>query len=88
MTNSKKETIVECLKSLRWRNPKCVILLIIYNFSSHWSNLVKNAAKDLNIELCYLPPYSPQLQPVEKIWKSMKRFISEFKIGMALKIKN
>ena len=34
MTNSKKETIVECLKSLRRRNPKGIILLIIYNLSS------------------------------------------------------
>ena len=85
MENSKKETIVKCFESLRRRNPKGVILLIIDNFSSHRSDFVKNRAQELNIELCYLPPYSPQLQPIEKIWKSMKRYMSEFKIGVALK---
>ena len=55
MDNSKKETIVECLESLRERNPKGVILIIIDNFSSHRSDLVQDVAKELNIELCYLP---------------------------------
>ena len=87
MPNSKKETIVECFKSLRERNPNGVILLIIDNFSSHRSDLVKEAAKELNIELCYLPPYSPKLQPIEKIWKDMKRFMSEYKLGATLKDK-
>jgi len=85
MENSKKETILECFKSLRAKNPKGVILLIIDNFRSHTSNFIKEEAIKLNIELCYLPPYSPQLQPIEKIWKDMKRFMSEFKIGVALK---
>ena len=85
MENSNKETIIECFKSLRQRNPKGVILLIIDNFSSHRSDPVKDAATELNIELCYLPPYSPQLQPIEKIWKDMKRFLSEFKIGATLR---
>ncbi len=85
MENSKKETILECFKSLRAKNPNGVILLIIDNFSSHTSNFIKEESIKLNIELCYLPSYSPQLQPIEKIWKDMKRFMSEFKISVALK---
>lgn len=85
MENSKKETIVECLKSLREKNPIGVIVLIIDNFSSHRSTLVKEEAAKLNIELCYLPAYSPQLQPIEKIWKDIKRFLSEYKVSVALK---
>ena len=85
MENSKKETILECFKSLRVKNPNGVILLIIDNFRSHTSTFIKEEAIKLNIELCYLPPYSPQLQPIEKIWKDMKRFMSEFKISVALK---
>ena len=80
LENSKKETIVEVMKSLRKKNPKGVILLLIDNFSSHISNLVKDSAKELNKELCYLPPYSPQLQPEEKIWYEIKRKLSEFKV--------
>lgn len=85
MENSKKETIFECFESLRRRNPNGVILLIIDNFRSHTATATQEFAKTLNIELCYLPSYSPQLQPIEKIWKDMKRFLSEFKIGVALK---
>ena len=85
MENSKKETIIECFKSLRRRNPHGVILLIIDNYRGHTSTATKEAAIELNIELCFLPPYSPQLQPIEKIWKDMKRFLSEFKISVALK---
>ena len=85
MENSKKETILECFISLRAKNPNGVILLIIDNFTSHTSTFIKEEAIKLNIELCYLPSYSPQLQPIEKIWKDMKRFMSEFKISVALK---
>ena len=30
---------------------------------------MKNAAHSLNIELDYLPPYSPNLNPIERLWK-------------------
>ena len=33
--------------------------------------MVRNAAKVLNIELHYLPPYSPNLNPIERLWKVM-----------------
>ena len=85
MENSTRWTIIECLESLRRRNTNGVIILIIDNFSSHRAKEVKEAAINLNIELCYLPPYSPQLQPIEKVWKDMKRLMSEFKINIALK---
>ena len=58
---------------------------MIDNFSSHKANIVKNLAKELNIELCYLPPYSPQLQPIEKVWYKNKRDNMQYKID---KIKN
>ena len=41
---------------------------------------LKKRAKELGIELCFLPTYSPQLQPEEKIWKSVKRLISLQKV--------
>ena len=73
------------LKDIRKQNTKEIIFLLIDNFSSHKSNDVKNLAKELNIELCYLPPYSPQLQPIEKVWYKNKRDNMQYKID---KIKN
>jgi len=55
-------------------------MLLIDNFSSHRSNLVKQHAMEINFELCFLPSASPQLQPEEKIWHEIKRIISAFKI--------
>jgi transposase len=52
------------------------IVAIIDNFSSHKSKLVKETAKDLDIYFVYLPPYSPDLNPIEFIWKSIKRVLS------------
>lgn len=85
MENSTKETIMNLLKDIRKQNPKEIIFLLIDNFSSHKADVVKNLAKELNIELCYLPPYSPQLQPIEKVWYKNKRDNMQYKID---KIKN
>ena len=27
--------------------------------------------------MLYLPPYSPQLNPIEKLWKSLKDYVSQ-----------
>ena len=35
-------------------------------------------AKLLNITLIYLPPYSPHLNPIEQIWRILKRKIKEY----------
>lgn len=37
----------------------------------HRSEVTKKAAKDHRIELHYLPPYSPNLNPIERLWKVM-----------------
>ncbi len=37
---------------------------------------MKEIAKELGIYLVYLPPYSPDLNPIEFIWKSLKRVLS------------
>ncbi|MDR2624529.1 MAG: transposase [Methanobrevibacter sp.] len=80
LENSKKESIVEVLKNLRKKNFKGVILLLIDNFSSHISKIVKNFVKEINIELCFLPTYSPQLQPEKEVLHEIKRKTSEFKV--------
>ena len=81
MENSKKETIVELLKEIQKLNPDSKIFLLIDNFPAHKATIVKDTAKELGIELCYLPPYSPQLQPIEKIWYKGKRDVMYYKIS-------
>ncbi len=45
--------------------------IILDGAGYHRSDLVKDAAFVLNIELHYLPPYSPNLKPIERLWKVM-----------------
>jgi transposase len=49
------------------------IHLFLDKYSSNRSNLVKKVAQLLNINLIYLPPYSPHLNPIEQIWRLIKR---------------
>jgi putative transposase len=64
------------LKRIRKMNPKGRIILILDNFRSHHARTVKAQAKRLNIVLVFLPPYSPDLNPIEFIWKDVKRAVS------------
>jgi len=47
------------------------------NAKSHIAKRTKSFAKSLNITLLFLPPYSPHLNPIELIWKSIRRRISQ-----------
>ncbi|MDR3223146.1 MAG: transposase [Methanobrevibacter sp.] len=78
--NSKAVTIVEVLKKIRKANPRGIIILILDNYPSHKANIVKEIATELDIELLYLPTFSPQLQPEEQMWHDTKRDLSEYKV--------
>ncbi len=77
LQNSKKESMRDFLIEIKKANEKYeAIIIVIDNFSSHKSTMVKEIAKELGIYLVYLPPYSPDLNPIEYIWKSVKRLLS------------
>src|ERR1700678_93939 len=65
-------TICGFLWKLRQTNPgKYRIHVILDNAGYHRNDEVKEFAKELGIKLHYLPPYSPNLNPVERVWKLM-----------------
>ena len=86
--SKKSITLIKYLEKLRNENPKGVILLLIDNFIAHKTDDVLKRAEELNIELCFLPTYSPQLQPIEKVWKDIKHVVSSFKINSVKEYKN
>lgn len=47
------------------------IQLVLDGAGYHRSQLVIDKAKELDITLHYLPPYSPNLNPIERLWKVM-----------------
>ena len=74
--HSKKENVVNFLKKIREYNPGKKIIIILDNFRSHHSEIAKETALLLDISLILLPPYPPDLNPIEFIWKSIRRVIS------------
>jgi transposase len=66
------DTICDFLLKLRKANPgKFNVHVIWDNARYHRNAEVKRFAKELGIKLHYLPPYSPNLNPAERIWKLM-----------------
>lgn len=74
--HSKKEDVCDFFRTIRLRNPAKEIVLILDNFRSHWAKDSLICAHECDIELVFLPSYSPDLNPIEFIWKSIKRIIS------------
>lgn len=49
------------------------IIIVIDNARIHTAKVTKMVAGELSIFLVFLPPYSPDLQPIEFAWKDLKR---------------
>jgi transposase len=71
-----QESIVDFLQKLRdsegYDNDRS-IYLILDQAGYHKTTSVLEAAEALNIELVFLPPYSPNLNPIERLWKIMNK---------------
>ena len=64
------DNTIEVLKKIRAAFSKEENVTVIWdNVSYHHSAKVVDAAKELNINLLYLPSYSPDFMPVEHLWQ-------------------
>jgi len=77
MENSKTPSVCAFLRKVRDKNPGKHIIALLDNFQSHISKTTQRMAELLNIKLIFLPVYSPDLNPIEPIWKSVRRKISQ-----------
>lgn len=57
----------------RWPEPKSV--LVMDNASFHHSGRIAQMCADAGVKLVYLPPYSPDLNPIEEFFAELKGFI-------------
>jgi transposase len=73
-----KEKQMNLLKNLNTEEIKNIfkneskLHIILDNYSVHHTPLIENIALILNINLIFLPPYSPDLNPIEDIWDPCK----------------
>ena len=68
---------MDFLDKIRTANSDYEAVIIVQDqFSSHLARETQNKAQSLGIILVPLPPYSPDLNPIEQIWKTIRRDIS------------
>ena len=66
------ESIIDFMELLRQKNrSKGRLHLILDGAGYHRAQTVVDKADKLGIKLHYLPPYSPNLNPIERLWKVM-----------------
>ena len=52
-------------------------VVIMDNASFHKSQKTKELIESVDCKVIFLPPYSPDYNPIEKFWANMKRWIKD-----------
>ena len=50
-------------------------IIVMDNMRSHHAKAVKQLLDSTKVNYLYLPPYSPDLNPIEKMWSKLKAFL-------------
>ena len=58
-------------------------IIVMDNMRSHHSKSVKEVLNTSGIQYLYLPPYSPDFNPIEKMWSKIKAYLRKVKIRAA-----
>jgi transposase len=64
------------LYKLRAANPGRQLLVVLDNASYQRAKAVCALAKQLDIQLLFLPPYSPNLNLIERFWKFLRKKVT------------
>jgi len=67
------QSVCQLLLKLRLVCPDELITLVLDNARYQHCRLVMDVAHRLEIELLFLPPYSPNLNLIERLWKFVKK---------------
>jgi transposase len=54
-------------------------IVVLDNLSSHKGGEIRQMIEQVGCELWFLPPYSPDLNPIEKMWSKVKEFLRSAK---------
>ena len=74
----KAEGFIDFLKALMKEYPKEHLHVILDNARAHHAKLVQKFEQKhkSRLELKFLPPYSPNLNPIEKFWKFLRKEVT------------
>lgn len=66
------DAMVDFLSKLQGQSSASTIHVILDNARANKNNKLTEFLKDSRLKLHYLPPYSPNLNPIERLWKVMR----------------
>ena len=68
------QSTIELFKMIEANNPQARKIVLIVDNAPYYYNgdVVEYAQKSSQLELVYLPPYSPNLNLIERVWRFMK----------------
>lgn len=69
------ETVCELLQKIAALNLPTPVTLVMDNARYQHCKMVQGLAQTLNIELLFLPSYSPNLNLIERLWKFVKKAV-------------
>ena len=55
-------------------------VLAMDNMKSHHAKAITRLLEQSGIRYLFLPPYSPDLNPIEKLWSKVKALLRKFKV--------
>lgn len=61
-------------------------VIIMDNMRSHHVKAVKDVVEKAGMVLLYLPPYSPDFNPIEKMWSKIKAILRKLKIRVSTEL--
>jgi len=69
------ERIVEFLQKIKEKYPDRKIVVVLDNARYNYAIATRSFAEESNILLLYLPPYAPNLNLIERLWKFTKKHL-------------
>jgi len=54
-------------------------IVVLDNLSAHKNQEIRDLIESAGVELWFLPPYSPDLNPIEKMWSKIKAILRTLK---------
>ena len=67
------KSVIALLEQIRLAHKGRVVWLVMDNAAYQQCELVKQKAKELRINLLFLPPYSPNLNLIERLWRLVRK---------------
>lgn len=70
------EEVIDFFRELETQSSASKIYMIVDNGRAYKNKLVEDYLKTSKIKILYLPPYSPNLNAIERLWKVMREVVT------------